>query len=100
VRGMWVSGVASRGIIRLRVGGRAAARGRVALRTGGRLTGRLGGRRVHVRLPGYGSAAMIAGGPGGSADGSPAAGDPAARVLRATSVAKLSHLGLVPSPAR
>jgi hypothetical protein len=95
VRGMWVTGVASRGVIRLRVGGRAAAHGRVTLRSGGRLRGRLGGRRVRVRLPGFGASAMAA---GSSRTGS--AADPLARVLRPTSITKLSHPGLVPSPAR
>jgi pimeloyl-ACP methyl ester carboxylesterase len=86
VGGVWVTGVASRGTIRLRVGGRAAAHGRVTLRTGGRLTGRLGGRRVDVRLPGYGSAAMVA----------------SARPPHfwPTFVAKSSHPRLVSSPAR
>ena len=45
VRGMWISGVARRGVLRLRIGGRAAAHGRVIMRSGGRLSGRLGGRR-------------------------------------------------------
>ena len=90
VRGMWVTGVASNRLIRLRVGGGAAAHGRVTLRSGGRLRGRLGGRRVHVRLPGFGASAAVA----------RVATDPLARVLRPTSVTKLSHLGLVPSPAR
>jgi hypothetical protein len=103
VRGMWVTGVASRGVIRLRVGGRAAARGRVTLRSGGRLRGRLGGRRVRVRLPGFGASAMAA---GSLRAGSPrptardSAADPLARVFQSASVAKLSHPGLVPSPAR
>jgi hypothetical protein len=57
VRGMWISGSARRGVLRMRVGGRAAAPGQVTLRAGGRLTGRLGGRRVRHRLPGYGSTA-------------------------------------------
>ena len=54
VSGVWVSGrlgdlSASR--LRLRVGGRRAARGRVTFRMGRDLiTGRLGGRRIHLRL--------------------------------------------------
>ena len=86
VGGMWVTGKASGGVIRLRVGGRSAAAGRVVLRSGGRLTGRLGGRRVNVRLPGYGSAAGIA----------------SLSTPRSwpTFVTKSSHLRLVSSPAR
>jgi hypothetical protein len=66
------------------------------LRSGGRLTGRLGGRRVNVRLPGYGSAAGIA------SAGRPAAPqtDPRTRVFWPTFVAKSSHLRLVSSPDR
>ena len=85
IRGVWVTGVARRGRLRLRVGGRAAARGRVTLRSGGRLRGRLGGRRVSVRLPGYGAAA--------------ASGDPAS-AFRAAFARKSSRPRLVPSPAR
>jgi hypothetical protein len=62
------------------VGGRAAAHGRVSLRSGGRLRGRLGGRRVSVRLPGYGVAAASA--------------------FRATFARRSSRSRLVPSPAR
>ena len=95
VRGLWISGVARRGVLRLRVGGAAAARGRVVLRSGGRLAGRLGGRRIAVRLPGYGAASLAA------APGTPgAAADPLARVFRAASGTKSSHPRLVPSPAR
>ena len=91
IRGVWVTGAARRGLLRLRVGGRAAARGRVSLRSGGRLRGRLGGRRVNVRLPGYGAAAAASG-----------AGAAAARasVFRAPLAPKSSHPRLVPSPAR
>ena len=99
VGGMWVSGVASRGTIRLRVGGSAAASGRVVLRSGGRLTGRLGGHRVDVRLPGFGSAAMIASS-GAPSRSRSAATDPRTRVFWPTSVAKSSHPRLVSSPAR
>jgi len=94
VRGMWVTGVAGRGVLRLRIGGRAAAHGRVTLRSGGRLRGRLGGRRVAVRLPGYGSASLF------GAAGEAAAGTALARVLRAPLVTKSSRSRLVPSPAR
>jgi len=92
IRGMWISGMARRGVLRLRVGGRAAAHGRVALRSGGRLTGRLGGRRVHLRLPGYGAASLARAG----------AVRPAAlaSVFRAPFVAKTSRSRLVPSPVR
>jgi pimeloyl-ACP methyl ester carboxylesterase len=81
IRGVWVTGVARRGRLRLRVGGRAAAHGRVSLRSGGRLRGRLGGRRVSVRLPGYGAAA-------------------AASAFRASFARESSQSRLVPSPAR
>src|SRR5215217_4418578 len=95
VRGMWITGVAGRGVLRLRVGGRAAVHGRVSLRSGGRLRGRLGGRRVAVRLPGYGSASVSRAGAGEAAEGSALA-----RVLRAPLVTKSSRSRLVPSPAR
>ncbi len=55
--GMWITGTARRGVLRLRIGGRAAAHGRVTMRSGGRVTGRLGGRAIRVRLPGYGATA-------------------------------------------
>ena len=92
VRGVWITGEARRGVLRLRVGGRAAARGRVTLRRGGRLRGRLGGRRVSARLSG--SAGLAA------AAASPTAGDPLDRLFRAASARKSSHSRLVPSPAR
>jgi len=94
VRGMWMTGTARRGVLRLRVGGSAAAHGRVTLRSGGRLRGRLGGRRVAVRLPGYGGASL--------ADAAGEAGEATAlaRVLRAPLVTKSSRSRLVPSPAR
>ncbi len=85
VRGVWISGSARNGVLRLRVGGRAAARGRVTLRRGGRLRGRLGGRRVNARVSGIASFA--------SASGS-AAADIFAPLAR-----KSSHPRLVPSPA-
>jgi len=90
IRGVWVTGASRRGRLRLRVGGRAAAHGRVTLRSGGRLRGRLGGRRVSVRLPGFGAAAA------GARAG---ASDPAS-VIRATPARKSSHPRLVPSPTR
>jgi pimeloyl-ACP methyl ester carboxylesterase len=92
VRGMWITGVARRGVLRLQVGGSAAAHGRVTLRSGGRLRGRLGGRRVAVRLPGYGSASLSEAGAGSDTA--------LARVLRAPLVTKSSRSRLVPSPAR
>ncbi len=64
VRGMWISGSAGRGVLRLRIGGRAAAHGRVTLRSGGRLSGRLGGRAIRVRLPGYATSLAAAAGSG------------------------------------
>ena len=91
VRGMWISGSARRGVLRLRIGGRAAARGQVTLRSGGRLSGSLGGRRVRLRLPGYGGASL--------AVATPAAGV-LASVFRAPFVAKSPRSRLVPSPAR
>ena len=84
VRGVWVTGVARRGLLRLRVGGRAAAHGRVTMRVGGRLRGRLGGRRVNVRLRGGASLASAA----------------SAAQFRASFAAKPSRLRLVPSPVR
>jgi pimeloyl-ACP methyl ester carboxylesterase len=93
VRGMWISGVARRGVLHLRVGGRAAAHGRVTMRSGGRVSGRLGGRRVRVRLPGYGGASLARAGSGSS-------GAALASVFRAPFVAKSSRSRLVPSPAR
>jgi pimeloyl-ACP methyl ester carboxylesterase len=54
VPGVWVSaslGDLSKSTLHLRVGGRRAARGHVTFRLGrDRITGRLGGRRVHLRL--------------------------------------------------
>jgi pimeloyl-ACP methyl ester carboxylesterase len=96
IRGVWITGSASAGRVRLRVGGRAAARGRVTLRRGGRLRGHLGGRRVNARLSGI---ASIASGPSsGAAGGSP--GDLVDSLFRAASARKSSHLRLVSSPAR
>ena len=98
VRGMWISGSAQRGVLRMRVGGRAAARGTVTLRSGGRLTGRLGGRRVRVRLPGYGAASLAR---ASTASGTAIAGGAALEgVFRAPFVAKSSRSRLVPSPVR
>ena len=78
IRGMWISGVASRGELRLRIGGRAAAHGRLVMRSGGRLRGRLGGRAIRVRLPGYGAMTSSA---GAVAPGRDAAGRRSARDL-------------------
>jgi hypothetical protein len=89
IRGVWITGSASRGRLHLQVGGRAAARGRVTLRRGGRLRGRLGGRRVNARLSGIASIAS-AGSPGDLVDS----------LFRAASARKSSHSRLVPSPAR
>ena len=108
VGGMWVTGVASRGAIRLRVGGRLAARGRITVRSGGRMSGRLGGRRIHVRLPGFSSAAMASARTtrvlsptlADPTPADPTRADPVARLFGLTSFAKSSHLGLVPSRAR
>ncbi len=104
VRGMWISGVARRGVLRLRVGGRAASHGRVTMRSGGRVSGRLGGRRVRVRLPGYGGASSARAGSGSSGAGAPgtlpAADAALASVFRAPFVAKSPRSRLVPSPAR
>ena len=86
VRGVWITGEARRGVLRLRVGGRAAARGRVSLRRGDRLRGRLGGRRVNARL---GRTASVA-----------SAGSARRRGFYAPSARKSSHPRLVPSPAR
>jgi len=84
VGGMWISGSASRGVLRLRIGGRAAAHGRVTMRSGGRLSGRLGGRAIRVRLPGYGATAISA----------------TADHFRSTFLTKSSPSRLVPSPVR
>ena len=91
IRGMWITGSARGGVLRMRIGGRAAAHGRVAMRSGGRLRGRLGGRAIRVRLPGYGAASLAAAG---------AADNPLARMFDAPFVAKSSHPRLVPSPVR
>jgi len=91
IRGMWITGSARGGVLRLRIGGRAAAPGRAAMRSGGRLRGRLGGRAIRVRLPGYGAASLAAAG---------AADNPLARMFDAPFVAKSSHPRLVPSPVR
>jgi len=105
IRGVRVTGVARRGRLRLRIGGRAAAHGHVTLRSGGRLSGRLGGRRVSVRLPGFGAAGLAqatAAGSGGAPASVAAAvsggGSPGA--FRAAFARKSSHPRLVPSPAR
>jgi pimeloyl-ACP methyl ester carboxylesterase len=116
IRGMWLTGAARNGVLRLRVGGRSAARGRVVMRSGGRLRGRLGGRSFRVRLPGYGSSSLArtSAGSGGSAAGSrgsAAAREATARpstaraaafdaAFRAPLVAKSSRSRLVPSPLR
>jgi pimeloyl-ACP methyl ester carboxylesterase len=51
IRGIWLDGTASSsGVLRVRVGGSAAAAGRVTISPGGRLTGRLGGKTVRARL--------------------------------------------------
>jgi hypothetical protein len=63
------------------------------MRSGGRLTGRLGGRAIHVRLPGY-AALAAASGPRGSADAA------LASVFGAPFVAKSSPSRLVPSRVR
>ena len=93
VRGMWMTGTARRGVLRLRIGGRAAAHGRVTMRSGGRVTGRLGGRAIRVRLPGYGATASRA-----RLRRRPDAA--LARVFGAPLVAKSSRSRLVPSPVR
>jgi hypothetical protein len=92
IRGMWLTGSARRGVLRLRVGGRAAARGRVVMRSGGRLRGRLGGRSFRVRLPGYRSS--------GLARSSSSRGAAFHAAFRAPLVAKSSRSRLVPSPLR
>jgi pimeloyl-ACP methyl ester carboxylesterase len=58
IRGVRVSGRAGDGELRLRVTGPRAAHGRVRLTMDGLLRGRLGGRRVAVRLRSAASAAM------------------------------------------
>jgi pimeloyl-ACP methyl ester carboxylesterase len=124
IRGMWITGAARNGVLRLRVGGRSAARGHVVMRSGGRLRGRLGGRSFRVRLPGYGrsSLARTATAAGGAAAArAPGAWSAAAGALapwaaaarashprgaafdaafRAPLVAKSSRSRLVPSPPR
>jgi pimeloyl-ACP methyl ester carboxylesterase len=94
IRGMWISGAARCGVLRLRIGGRAAAHGRVTMRSGGRVRGRLGGRRIRVRLPGYGSAALAGAAAATRADTA------LARVFGAPFVTKSSRLRLVPSRGR
>ena len=97
IRGMWLTGSARGGVLRLRVGGRAAARGRVVMRSGGRLSGRLGGRSFRVRLPGYGRSSLARGASAPSAATRGAAFDGA---FGAPLVAKSSRTRLVPSPVR
>jgi hypothetical protein len=113
IRGMWITGSARRGVLRLRVGGRAAAHGRVVMRSGGRLRGRLGGRSFRLRLPGYGSSSLArtAAAPWAAAPRATAPWAAAARAasprgaafdaaFRAPLVAKSSRSRLVPSPVR
>jgi hypothetical protein len=107
IRGMWLTGAARNGVLRLRVGGRSAARGRVVMRSGGRLRGRLGGRSFRVRLPGYGSSSLArssaAGSRAAAAWAAASAGSRGAAfdaAFRAPLVAKSSRSRLVPSPLR
>ena len=95
VRGMWMTGTARRGVLRLRIGGRAAAHGRVTMRSGGRVTGRLGGRAIRVRLPGYGATPRRSAG----ASAPPPATRPGG-VFGAPLVAKSSRSRLVPLRVR
>jgi pimeloyl-ACP methyl ester carboxylesterase len=115
VGGVRVSGVARGGVLRLRVGGPAAAPGRVRVTGGSRVRGRLGGRRVDVVLRSSAAVAASAATPSSpagpaapsaatpsspAATGAPSARDPYARVFRAPFLTKSSHPRLVPSPAR
>jgi pimeloyl-ACP methyl ester carboxylesterase len=109
IRGMWITGAARGGVLRMRIGGRAAAHGHVRMRSGGRLSGRLGGRRIRVRLPRYGAASLATATlPGAASAARPLAATPAARaadaalarVFGAPLVAKSSRSRLVPSPVR
>jgi pimeloyl-ACP methyl ester carboxylesterase len=50
VAGVTLSGGGTSRVWDLRIGGASAARGSVTLRSGGRLVGRLGGRRIDLRL--------------------------------------------------
>jgi hypothetical protein len=89
IRGVRISGAARDGTLRLRVGGPAAAHGRVTFTAGGRLRGRLGGRRISVRLPAIATGATAS-----------VAATGAARVFGAPFVTKKSPPRLVPSPVR
>ena len=111
IRGVRISGGARDGTLRLRVGGPAAAHGRVTFTAGGRLRGRLGGRRVSVRLRAIATdagssraaaaAAREAGGePSGGASGVSSRDATLARVFGAPFVTKKSPPRLVPSPVR
>ena len=97
VRGMWITGSARRGVLRLRVGGRAAAHGRVTLRSGGRLSGRLGGRRG---APCGCRATARRDASGARRRPAAAAAPPWRACFRAPFVAKSPRSRLVPSPAR
>jgi hypothetical protein len=99
IRGMWITGSARGGALRLRVGGRSAARGRVVMRSGGRLRGRLGGRSFRVRLPGYRSSSL-ARGASAAARGPGSRGTAFDAAFGAPLVAKSSRSRLVPSPLR
>jgi pimeloyl-ACP methyl ester carboxylesterase len=101
IRGVRLTGVARGGVLRLRIGGSAAARGRVRLTAGGRLRGRLGGRRVDVRLGSASAARSRVHGTLSRPDRRAAASRPRlAALFRAPFRTKLSHPRLVPSPAR
>jgi hypothetical protein len=59
VRGVRLTGHTGAGALRLRITGSAAAHGRVRLSASGRLRGRLGGRRLSVRLASVASSSAL-----------------------------------------
>jgi hypothetical protein len=80
VRGVRLTGHTGGGVLSLRVSGSAAAPGRVRLSQSGLLRGRLGGRRVSVRLASVASASSVTpAGAGLAGPWRPAARRPAAR---------------------
>jgi pimeloyl-ACP methyl ester carboxylesterase len=106
IRGVRISGRARKGRLVLRIGGSAAAHGRVTFSAGGRLRGRLGGRRVSVRLPAISARASVSSwssavAPSAVAGSSAAAApSPLAALFRAPFVTKSSRSRLDPSPVR
>jgi pimeloyl-ACP methyl ester carboxylesterase len=100
IRGVRISGRARRGRLVLRIGGSAAAHGRVTFSAGGRLRGRLGGRRVSVKLPAIAAGASASRTSSASASRTSGASDPVTALFRASFGTKPSRSRLDPSPVR